>query len=64
MLENTKIFELKQGAEILILLHAIEILLKKSNLSSFEKKDIEGCCDKLWQLLSLITAEIQNVLNE
>ncbi len=59
LLENTKVIQLDMGADIIKELHSIECFLGKSSLSNQEKFEIERCCNKLWQLLNLITEKIQ-----
>lgn len=59
VLESTNIIQLDEGADIIKELHSIECCLGKSSLSNQEKFEIERCCNKLWQLLDLITEKIQ-----
>lgn len=59
MLKSNNIIQLAEGADIIKELHSIECCLGKSSLSNQEKFEIERCCNKLWQLLNLITEKIQ-----
>ena len=57
MLENTQVIVITEGVEIIKYLTALDVFLKHSHQPDCEK--IEGICDELWQLLSLITEKIQ-----
>lgn len=59
MINKVKIIVIQDGAEIVKLLFSIDSLLKNSNLSYEQTQDIERICNRIWQLLNLITEEIQ-----
>lgn len=61
---NSKIIAVKEGPQLVALLHRIEGLLIKSDIMAGEKTCIRKVCDDLWQLLSLITEKIQRETEE
>lgn len=59
MLRNVRVIVIEEGAEIIKLLYSLDTLLKNSRLSNDNKKCIREVCDKIWQLLNLITEKIR-----
>lgn len=64
MLSKGQIVIIQEGAELIRLLISIEILLKKEILTGNDKENVERVCNELWQLLNLITEEIQQSKKE
>lgn len=55
MLNNVQIILIHEGAEIMMLLHSLDGLLKNNRISHEDKEKIKGVCEGIWQLLNLIT---------
>ena len=61
---NSKIFAIKEGPQLVALLHKIDCALLNMSIEHETKKEIKEACDGIWQLLNLSTEKIQREIEK